>query len=204
MFAEFLISMRRWEVWKRPSKPAGSRLRRMLWPDWRTAAVLVLYAATRSMGYWVMLISMMYSVEMFMALIAGLTIGHAVFNLDAAPGEDATPCCQAGSAAKSSRNPARVARAAVEMRDRGESGNTVVLKVEGMTCGACETTVSNAVSARPEVVSVSSCSHVKGEVEVVLSSHVPEHTGAENVRQAVEQVGFVATVVPATAKSSLV
>merc|ERR1712173_268972 len=55
---------------------------------------LGLYTLTRAPGYLVMLIAMTYSVELFLAVLVGLTVGHWLFNLDVAAGEDLTACCQ--------------------------------------------------------------------------------------------------------------
>jgi len=93
IFAEFLIFARRKE------SELSKRVQAHSSKSWNRLSVLsrlLLYAMTRTMGYLIMLVSMMYSYEMFMALILGLTLGHGFFNLSAPPGEDATPCCQAG------------------------------------------------------------------------------------------------------------
>eukprot|EP00927_Polykrikos_kofoidii_P082774 TRINITY_DN8318_c0_g1_i2.p1 TRINITY_DN8318_c0_g1~~TRINITY_DN8318_c0_g1_i2.p1 ORF type:complete len:803 (-),score=123.24 TRINITY_DN8318_c0_g1_i2:490-2862(-) len=48
----------------------------------RNVRRLMLYAFTRTLGYGVMLLTMTYSGELFLAVIFGLTLGHALFNLE--------------------------------------------------------------------------------------------------------------------------
>ena len=44
-------------------------------------------------GYLAMLVAMTYSVELFLCMVAGLVVGHAIFNTGAAVGERVDPCC---------------------------------------------------------------------------------------------------------------
>ena len=57
------------------------------------AAELGLYVAHLTLGYLLMLVVMVYQVELFTAVVLGLAVGHALFNL----GGDVQapdPCCQ--------------------------------------------------------------------------------------------------------------
>lgn len=45
------------------------------------AVKLALYAINTTIGYLVMLAAMMYSIEVFVVTIGGLTVGHALFNV---------------------------------------------------------------------------------------------------------------------------
>ena len=45
------------------------------------------------LGYLAMLVAMTYSVELFLCVVAGLVIGHGVFNLGTPVGETVDPCC---------------------------------------------------------------------------------------------------------------
>jgi hypothetical protein len=47
-----------------------------------------------TMGYFIMLIAMTYQTELFIMVVLGLTVGHAVFNLDGPVLESAEACCQ--------------------------------------------------------------------------------------------------------------
>ena len=60
---------------------------------------LVLYGVQQVMGYFLMLVVMMYQTELFIMVILGLVVGHAIFNLNGLPpvGESADMCCQRGA-----------------------------------------------------------------------------------------------------------
>ncbi|CAD7961879.1 unnamed protein product [Amoebophrya sp. A25] len=72
-------------------------VRRNADPDLRTfkgkAYKVSLFAGNMFIGYLVMLITMTYSVELFLAVIIGLGIGHFAFNSQAPVGESVTACC---------------------------------------------------------------------------------------------------------------
>jgi len=53
----------------------------------------ILYGVNVTLGYIVMLIAMMYSFELFLCTIFGLTLGHLIFNFSAPPTESLTVCC---------------------------------------------------------------------------------------------------------------
>ena len=52
-----------------------------------------MYAFNMVVGYLIMLIAMTYSLELFLAVIVGLGIGHVTFNTDAPVGDSVTACC---------------------------------------------------------------------------------------------------------------
>jgi hypothetical protein len=56
-------------------------------------AKIGLYAVNMILGYLIMLMTMVYSYEMFLAVIIGLAIGHSIFNLNAPVAASATACC---------------------------------------------------------------------------------------------------------------
>ena len=105
-----------------------------------------------------MLVAMTYQGELFIAVIAGLGLGHGAFNVHApVAGTDA--CCvepapptakQQGGGGGEVKVEARVAAAAVE----AAPPVTTVLAVEGMTCDGCTATVVAALAAVPGVEAV--------------------------------------------------
>jgi copper chaperone CopZ len=105
-----------------------------------------------------MLVAMTYQGELFIAVIAGLGLGHGAFNVHApVAGTDA--CCvepapptakQQGGSGGEVKVEARVAAAAVE----AAPPVTTVLAVEGMTCDGCTATVVAALAAVPGVEAV--------------------------------------------------
>merc|ERR1719181_1856515 len=82
---------------------SSDRLRRWLPPrDLCTHLLgLFLYGVQQVMGYLLMLVVMTYQTELFVMVVLGLVVGHAVFNLGTSVGESADMCCQRGEAAGS-------------------------------------------------------------------------------------------------------
>lgn len=212
VLAEYLVAARRWES----TTPLRCLPQRKCF---HYLYKLVLYACTRTMGYFVMLISMTYSVEMFLAVIIGLTVGHAIFNINTAPGEDTTPCCQADGRVSCTSSSSLCCTRDVDSHGAVEhitNGNSVVgkgnissleesqpqvctstLQVEGMTCDGCVRTVRRAVESLEGVRTILELSLAKGTVIVELHGRpsLQDHAlKAERVRQVIEGVGFVATV----------
>jgi len=58
----------------------------------RKAKVLALYTLQVCLGYLLMLVAMTYQLELFLAVLLGLALGHALFSLDGEGGR-ADPCC---------------------------------------------------------------------------------------------------------------
>ena len=72
-------------------------------------SIISLFALNIGSGYLAMLVSgihtitsnyhitvqvaMTYSVELFICMVLGLVMGHAIFNTEAAVGESVDPCC---------------------------------------------------------------------------------------------------------------
>lgn len=171
IFAEYLVALRRWDSERRPLSGAAARRA-------QAAYRLVLYAATRSLGYIVMLVSMIYSVELFIAVIVGLTLGHAIFNASAPPGHDMTPCCQTGQSDL-------------------EAKQQLHFKVTGMTCESCTRTVRRAVEAVDSVQRVDDINVSTGAMRVSSGSTSPRSRAAcaGSIVSAVESVGFSARAV---------
>lgn len=53
----------------------------------------LMYFVNLSLAYLAMLVAMTYSVELFLCVIVGLTLGHMVFNSNLPVGETIDPCC---------------------------------------------------------------------------------------------------------------
>jgi len=56
-------------------------------------SIISLFALNIGSGYLAMLVAMTYSVELFICMVLGLVMGHAIFNTEAAVGESVDPCC---------------------------------------------------------------------------------------------------------------
>jgi copper chaperone CopZ len=161
---------------------------------------LLLYVGSRALGYFVMLVAMTYSAELFIAVLVGLTIGHALFNLSSPAGEDMTACCQGGSRglppstmqAYSIGQPAKIPPASPAVAAR------VRFIVSGMTCGDCVNTVRRVVEVLREVKCLTELSLESGLLEVefhVASSLQDRLVCIQHVCGAVEGVGFVVSQV---------
>ena len=73
---------------------------------WRIA-ILSCFAFSLVLGYLAMLVAMTYSVELFLCVVAGLVVGHGVFNLGTPVGETVDPCCASQNVATKTVEPAK-------------------------------------------------------------------------------------------------
>lgn len=177
MMTEYVVRLRRKLTAGRPVKYITSRKRAIL----DSAVRLSMYALTRMLGYLVMLLTMTYSYEMFLAVIVGLTVGYGLFNMsEAGADEGTTACCTPGGGGTPrpflAVSPGSMSRVAHE-------SCTYRLSVTGMSCGICEDTVQNAATKIPGVLSAVA-NAPSGKMEVGLSPTLHE----EEQRHAVEQV----------------
>lgn len=62
-------------------------------PTYKKIIMIGMFGLNISLGYLAMLIAMTYSFELFIAMVIGLTVGYAIFNVNAPVGESADPCC---------------------------------------------------------------------------------------------------------------
>jgi len=76
---------------RREKVAASPKLLRL--PRRRRAVMGALYLTQVTFGYFLMLIAMTYSAELFIAVILGLFVGHVVFNIDAPVAEGVEKCC---------------------------------------------------------------------------------------------------------------
>lgn len=59
----------------------------------RKIVVIALFGTNLILGYLAMLVAMTYSVELFLCVVVGLILGHALFNSHTPVGETIDPCC---------------------------------------------------------------------------------------------------------------
>jgi copper chaperone CopZ len=169
-------------------------------PGWRGRGLrvplsLLLYAAHLSVGYFIMLVTMMYQSELFVMVVLGLSTGHASFNMGQPIGESVDPCCQHGKVESKEAVEKAKPRARQVIATHGDGdgdgdgggdgdGVTVVLTVEGMTCAEqCGATVAAALRAVPGVR--------EAAVSVPLQRATVRGTAATRaLLEAVQAVGF--------------
>jgi len=136
-----------------------------------------LFGVQVSLGYFLMLIAMTYQAELFACVVLGLSVGHALFNLQEPPSTNTDPCCaephfEDDAETKDERGGDSDTAGGVEGGIEGgrksmtisdgsgaEKGGgscyraTVVLEVGGMTCGSCVSTVKRALERHAHVKS---------------------------------------------------
>eukprot|EP00442_Polarella_glacialis_P059726 CAMPEP_0115048866 /NCGR_PEP_ID=MMETSP0227-20121206/845_1 /TAXON_ID=89957 /ORGANISM="Polarella glacialis, Strain CCMP 1383" /LENGTH=147 /DNA_ID=CAMNT_0002432415 /DNA_START=249 /DNA_END=692 /DNA_ORIENTATION=+ len=136
---------------------------------------------------------MTYSIEMFLAVMVGLTIGHGLFNLgETSSGE--TPCCPA-EITPPARDPTWATPKAVkEITSSSSETHRCIIQVDGMTCQNCVSAVRRAISEIPEVQHVVQIDLKSGVVVLELGCAQGQFSRA-TVQQtclAIEQIGFIA------------
>ena len=97
---EVLIAFRRFLTQRANASTEGLTL------AWQLA-ILSVFALTLVLGYLAMLVAMTYSVELFLCVVAGLVVGHGVFNLGTPVGETVDPCCASQNVATKTVEPAK-------------------------------------------------------------------------------------------------
>mmetsp|Transcript_67041 Transcript_67041/g.160682 ORF Transcript_67041/g.160682 Transcript_67041/m.160682 type:complete len:761 (-) Transcript_67041:166-2448(-) len=152
----------------------------------RTGVVrVVLYCAHRIAGYLAMLLAMTYSTEIFLSVIAGLSLGFAVFNLREKVAEGETACCN------STLNPsgaAVVPEASAQEGAEDKKGPLLQMTITGMSCAACSSTVRRQLLELEGVQGVM-VSHVDGKCDVRFLHEAKVEP--ESAKGAVEQLGYV-------------
>jgi hypothetical protein len=63
------------------------------WSRNRDIAMVIIHSLQVLLSYFIMLIAMTYSVELFCMVCSGLVVGYIIFNLSAPPVENTDPCC---------------------------------------------------------------------------------------------------------------
>lgn len=156
------------------------------------AIKLALYATHRVVGYLVMLMAMTYSIEIFVAVVLGLTAGHGIFNLKRPVTQGETACCcetivEDLTDQQKSQNLRELAQAK-RNSDSGKPVYKLELRVGGMTCNACTATVTKAVQNLPDVESVQV--ELQSKRCSVQIRHDTAKAAELEVREAIEDVGF--------------
>lgn len=132
-----------------------------------------------ALGWFMMLVAMTFSTELFCSATGGLIAGHFLFAETGSTKVLGTPCCNSVNdrrpLASSARTPFLSTREAF----------TAVLRVEGMTCNSCTVTVEAAAMAVDGVVSCwASVSQKRAEVKF------QKPATAQAVLDAIDAVGF--------------
>ena len=90
MMVEACIAIRR--KLGSPSKRRFVRLLRSK-PSIQFILSFLLFGVNLGLGYMAMLVAMTYSLELFLCVVLGIMIGHAIFNMKQPVGESIDPCC---------------------------------------------------------------------------------------------------------------
>jgi len=80
-------------IWLRRKIISRKRLMLNLPVPARKLIVISLFGANLVLGYMAMLVAMTYSVELFICVVIGIIVGHALFNSSTPVGETIDPCC---------------------------------------------------------------------------------------------------------------
>jgi hypothetical protein len=80
-------------IWLRRKIVSRKRLMLNMPTPIRKLIVISLFGTNLVLGYLAMLVAMTYSVELFICVVVGLILGHALFNSHTPVGETIDPCC---------------------------------------------------------------------------------------------------------------
>lgn len=136
------------------------------------------YGVQLTLGYFVMLIVMIYSVELFLCVIFGFVCSHTLFYArnKAAVDAGATPCCAIDPADKNAQNVQTVDSPITVAPGQ----QLITLKVTGMTCASCAALIKRGL--RP----------LKAEVDWrdgIVKVSGGEDMDPQTVRETIEKVG---------------
>jgi len=147
----------------------------------------LLFGANASLGWFMMLVAMTFSTELFICATAGLIVGHYCFASANSSEILGTPCCNAVNGASS--KVAVTGRAQAKPLLEGEA--IAILSIEGMTCGSCTQTIATALRGVQGVLDAS-VSLQDGHAEV----RYQQPAIPEQLIDAVDAVGFESKIVP--------
>jgi copper ion binding protein len=134
-------------------------------------------------AYMIMLLSMSFSVEIFAAIVVGLTLGRGLFvSATDMEASSQTLCCRSTLPIQK--------KSTGEDNIAAESGSRVTVNVGGMTCRACSRTVEQCLRSSLGVRSAQ-VFLLDGKAEVVFDSAV---VSAAGLCEAIESVGFNASI----------
>lgn len=137
-----------------------------------------------ALGWFMMLVAMTFSTELFCSATAGLIFGHFLFADTGSTKVLGTPCCNSVSGG----HKAAVGRMVSTLRTpfvESQNAFTAVIRVDGMTCNSCTSTVEAAAAA---VEGVLSCSVVLAHKRAEVRFQRP--ATAEVIVAAIDAVGF--------------
>merc|ERR1712217_801151 len=130
-----------------------------------------MFAVNVIIGWFMMLVAMTYSVELFVCAVIGLLVGNFLFADRDNTQILGSPCCNA-----------------VNDKSTKPAHRHAVIEVTGMTCSGCSKTVEGAVMGIPGVIT---CSVSVTDGKAVIKFREPATAMA--LVEAIEAVGFDAT-----------
>lgn len=189
-------------AFRRTSVPRSDLLRRR--PRARQAVMGLLYSVQVTLGYLLMLVAMTYQVELFIAVLFGLGLGHTILNTSAPVAETVDPCCVSPVLTTAATAPMPLKTISTDnggSRPSYPAGGAPAGKPDGppyrcvvraapVSCEGCCAVICSALRA---LDGVSSCSaSLDGTVQVEMSIDLPP---AELIR-AIERTGKTAILAP--------
>lgn len=143
--------------------------------------ISLMFGLNAVVGWFLMLVAMTYSMELFACATVGLILGHFVFADSDSTQILGSPCCNAVNDNNGGRDCCKTA-------PEQPTHSTVIVRVVGMTCSSCSKTVENAVKSIPGAVSC--LVSVQDGLAVVRLRSPPASTAS--ILEAIEAVGFEA------------
>jgi copper chaperone CopZ len=169
-------------------------------PRTRKVAMGLLYSVQVVLGYLLMLIAMTYQVELFIAVILGLGLGHTVLNTSAPVPETSDPCCVPPvppTAITASMPLKTIATDAGDFKPSTYAAGKpagppyrCVVRAAPVSCEGCCAVICSALRSLDGVTSCSAS--LDGTVQVEMSVDLPP---SELIRaRAIERTGKTATL----------
>jgi len=152
----------------------------------------LMFGLNVAMGWFMMLVAMTFSTELFICASLGLILGHVLFNGRGGSQEIlGSPCCNAVNGANETMSVAFTSQQLAVENTMGrpllDGEKTGTLAIEGMTCDSCTASVAAALRSVEGVVAVAvDLAQQRAEV------HFREPANPLKLVDAVESVGFSA------------
>ena len=113
----------------------------------RKIIVISLFGLNLVLGYFAMLVAMTYSVELFICVVVGVILGHALLNSHTPVGETIDPCCASqnnhDSSAEDHSSMARIPCDNVVYQEMGANGVSAANDADTHSLCNCDDTTSN-------------------------------------------------------------